>query len=507
MRLNQRQHVPRARGLCAALAITALAAIGSPGSAQASTTAGTTILNIVQVNYTDATGTGTVYSAAFSTSVTVNLVKAGLNITSPPNSAALPSFNCLADGVYASGDTFTAYYAMTATANGQDLYNLSISDTPIPALTTATAVYSLLDYTGAVTAGPTSAGSTRTLNSAIVVGTSGADTLLFPGGSLKPAGVQGGWAPNDIVVVDYGATKTAYLVKTVTLGNAKGYSISGGVASTSTGSTTPEVLDRVQVQAFANNALGIGSGAAGAAPAFGTTAPATGTVVGQMALVKIDVTAKTNVTGAGNDAHVSYTLTTTDSSSGNTQYVGTGGSHICDAGIFKTTQLSIIKSVANITNPAMTALGTGNPGDILEYTVVVNNPGGQAALTAIADNIPPYTKLVTFPATYGSGPTNNFSGIFATVTDGGHSVSLTVDGTTEAAGQPASPAPTVGFGTAAGVAAGSTLNFYLGQGSTVSAGGTVPSCNDNTKNTQLLCVGGTTAWYSTYTLKYRVKVD
>jgi hypothetical protein len=502
MRTNQSKQA--ARGLCAALAITALAAVGWPGTAAASTTAGTTILNIVQVKYNDATGTGTVYNAAFSTSITVNLVKAGLNITTPPNSASLPGFTCLADGSYASGDTFTAYYAMTATANGQDLYNLSITDTPIPAATTATAAYSLLDYTGAVTAGPISTSSTRTLNSAIVVGTSGADTLLFPGGSLKPA-ASGGWAPNDIVVVDYGATKTAYLVKTVTLGNAKGYSISGAVASTTTGTTTAEVQDRVQVQAFNNNALGIGSGAVAAAPAFGTTAPAVGTVVGQMVLVKIDVTAKTNVTGAGNDAHVSYTLTTTDSSSGNTQYVGSGGSHICDAGIFKTTQLSIIKSVVNITNPAMTT--TGNPGDILEYTVAVNNPGGQAALTSIVDNIPSYTKLVTFPATYGTAPSNNYSGIFATVTDGTHSVSLTVDGLTEAAAQPAAPAPAVGYGTAAGVAAGSALNFFLGQGSNVTTGGTVPSCNDSTKNTQLLCIGGTTAWYQTYTLKYRVQVN
>jgi len=501
MRTNQSKQA--ARGLCAALAITALAAIGSPGTAAASTTAGATILNIVQVNYKDATGTGTVYSAAFSTAITVNLVKAGLNITSPPNSAAIPGFTCLADGSYASGDTFTAYYAMTATANGQDVYNLSITDTPIFA-STATAVYSLLDYTGAVTAGPISTSNTRTLNSAIVVGTLGADTLLFPGGSLKPAG-SGGLAPNDIVVVDYGATKTAYLVKTVTLGNAKGYSISGTVASTTTGITTAEVQDKVQVQAFSNNALGIGSGAVGAAPAFSTTAPAIGTVVGQMVLVKIDVSAKTNVIGPGNDAHVSYTLTTTDSSSGNTQYVGASGTHICDAGLFKTTQLSIKKTVANITNPAMTT--TGNPGDILEYTVVVNNPGGQAALTAIVDNIPSYTKLVTFPTTYNTAPSNAYSGIFATVTDGTHSVSLTVDGTTEAAAQPTGIAPTVGYGTATGVTAGSALNFFLGQGSTVSAGGTVPSCNDNTKNTQLLCVGGTTAWYQTYTLKYQVKVD
>jgi hypothetical protein len=489
--------------LVAALAITALAAIGSPGNATASTTAGTTILNIVQVDYKDASNT-TAFSAAFSTTVTVNLVKAGLSITTPPTAANYtPTFNCLALGNYASGDIFTAYYALTATANGQDNYKLSISNTPVNA-SSSNATYTLLNADGTVQAGATSAATAKVLNSAIVVGTLGTDTLLFPGGSLKNDLTEGGLVAGDIVVVDYGATKTPYLVKLVTLGNAKGYSINGGTASTTTGSLTNEVQDKVQVEAFVNNSLGFGG--AGAAPNFITTAPAIGTVVGQMALVKIDVTAKTNVAGLGNDASVAYQLVATDSADGNVQYVGTGGTNICVAGNFLTTQLSILKQVTNITKGVGPVASTvGDPSDILEYLVTVVNNGGQAAFASVTDNIPPYTKLVTFATGYGVGGTNDTAGYFAEISDGTNIVPLTVDASGEVAAQPVAPAPTVGYGKAAGVTAGSALNFYLGQGASTTGGGTVPSCSDSTKNTVALCPPA--SWKRTYTIKYRVKVD
>ncbi|WP_224984282.1 hypothetical protein [Geomonas agri] len=485
------------RNLFAALAVAAMAAAGVPATASASTTAGTTILNVVTVDYKDASNT-TSFSAAFSTTVTVNLVKAGLNVSTPPSSANYtPAFACAALGSYASGGTFSALYALTATANGQDTYKVSISNAPHNA-STSSATYTVLKADGTVQASATSAASDLMLNSAIVVGTSGTDTLLFPGGSLKAA-ADGGFVAGDIVVVDYGTTKTAYLVKAVTLGHAAGYSVNGPVASTTTGNKTDELRDQIQVEAY-TNVNGIGDG--GAAPAFNTAAPAVGTVVGEMAIVKIDVSAISSVKDS--DATVDYKLTVTDSSGNNAQYVGSAGAS-CTAGNFLATKLEILKQVRNFTdNGSFSATATSDPGKVLEYQVMVTNNGGQATAAAVLDSIPSYTKLVVYKDGYGVGDDTVTTGYFAQISDGVNTVNLTTDGTGET--QPSTPAPSVGFGKAAGVTAGLPLNFYLGQGSNASAGGTVPSCSDSTKNTQALCVAPLT-WNRTYTIKYRVKVD
>lgn len=487
------------RTLFAALALSAMAAASVPATAGASTTAGTTILNVVTVDYKDASNT-TAFSAAFSTTVTVNLVKAGLNVSTPPSGANYtPAFACAALGSYASGGTFSALYALTATANGQDTYKVSISSASHNA-STSSASYTVLKADGTVQAAATSAASDLVLNSAIVVGTLGSDTLLFPGGSLKTA-AEGGFVAGDVVVVDYGTTKTAYLVKNVTLGHAAGYSVNGTVASTATGNPTLELRDAIQVQAYAN-LNGIGNG--GTAPAFNTAAPAVGTVVGEMAIVKIDVSAVSNVKDS--DATVDYKLTVTDSSSNNAQYVGSAGAS-CSAGNFLATKLQILKQVRNFTdNTSFGATATSDPGKVLEYLVTVSNNGGQATAAAVIDNIPSYTKLVVYKDGYGSGDDTVTTGYFAQVSDGLNTVDLTTDATGEVTAQPAAPAPSVGFGKAAGVTAGLPLNFYLGQGSSASAGGTVPSCSDSAKNTQALCVAPLN-WNRTYTIKYRVKVD
>ena len=477
------------RNLLAALALTALAAAGAPGTASASTTAGTTILNVVTVQYTDITAANS-FSAAASTTVTVNLVKAGLSITTPPSAAAFAqTFNCLAKGDYASGSTFSAPYALTATANGQDTYSLSFSSVASDA-SSSSATYSLLNADASTMA---EAPASVILNSAIVVGNDGIRTLFFPGGSLKD-GTQNGLKENDMVVIDYGADgKAAYLVEAVDLGSA---------ATPSQG----EDRDSVTLKAFLNNSLGIGD--ANNAPDFSVAAPAVGTVMGQMALVKIDVTA----VAAAKDvnATATYTLAASDGDGNNTQYVGTGAGNTCPAGDFLATKLNILKQVRNWTKNsggAFAATALSDPGDVLEYLVTVRNEGGQANATTVSDTIPSYTRLVTYATSYGVGAANDTAGYFAEVSDGsGNSVGLTIDASGELAAQPAAPNPVVGYGKATGVAAGQQLNFYLGHGSTSSAGGTVPSCSDATKNTQALCVAPET-WRNTYTIMYRVKVD
>jgi uncharacterized repeat protein (TIGR01451 family) len=495
-----RQYLPQGRGAFAALALTALAAAGAPETACASTTAGTTILNVVTVEYNDASNTNS-FKAAFSTTVTVNLVKAGLSITTPPSDAAYaPAFSCANAGTYASGDTFSAVYALTATANGQDSYKLDIASSATNGSSSAT--YTFLKADGTPLGGALGASSEKVLNSAIAVGTLGKDTLLFPGGSLKDE-ANGGLKQGDVVVVDYGATKTAYLVKQVILGRAAGYDINGDTASTGTGNKTDEVRDQVQVEAWPNNTLGIGD--ANKAPDFEVLAPAAGTVVGQMALVQIEVRGISSVKGA--DATVEYKLSATDSAGNNIQYVGVGGSNTCPAGTFLATNLQILKQVRNLTKlGSWAATASSDPGEILEYLVTVTNNGGQANSATVMDTIPIYTKLVTYSDSYGTGSANETTGFFAQLSDGTNSVDLTMDANGEVARQPASPAPTVGYGKAAGVGAGQALNFYLGQGSDATKGGTVPSCSDSSKNTLALCVAPET-WSRTYTIKYRVKVD
>ncbi|WP_136515438.1 S24/S26 family peptidase [Geomonas edaphica] len=474
------------RNLFAVLALSAMAAAAVPATAVASTTAGTTILNVVTVDYKDVSSAHT-FNAASSTTVTVNLVKAGLNVTTAPSSATMPGFSCLVTGNYASNETFSAYYALTATANGQDTYQLSFTSTANDA-SSSSATYTVLKADGS----PQGAASSLMLNSAIVVGISGSDTLLFPGGSLKSE-ADGGFTPGDIVVVDYSSSKTAYLVDTVTLGHA---------AST----TVLEARDAVKLKMFPN-ASGIGIGNGNTAPAFGTTQPVIGSVMGEAAIVRIDVTAVPSAKDT--DATVDYQLTATDSSNTYTTYIGSSSNspkNYCRAGYFLATKLQILKQVKNLTkNQAeYTATASSDPRDVLEYLITVTNGGGQAISTAVSDNVPTYTKLVTFQDNYGSGTANDTTGFFAQVSDSSKTVDVKMD--TAGDSQPASPNPSVGFGSATGVSAGSALHFYLGQGSSENAGGTVPSCNDSGKNTQALCVTPY-KWNSTYTIKYRVQVD
>lgn len=484
------------RNLVAALALAAVAAVGAPGIASASTTAGTTILNVVKVEYKDVTNTNS-FSAAFSTTVTVNLVKAGLSITTPPSAANYtPAFSCLATGSYASGGTFSAVYALAATANGQDAYQLALTKAHQNA-SSSNATYTILNANGTVQVAATSAPSNKILNSAIVVGTKDSDILQFPGGSLAAAN---GFAAGDIVVVDYGATKTAYLVKTVTLGNAAGYSVGGNaVPSSVTGSETLEKRDEIQVEAWTNNPLGIGNG--GTAPNFVVSAPAVGTVVGQMALVRIDVSAVSSV--AGTDATVNYQLRATDSAGNNEQFVGTGGSNVCVAGNFLATRLTILKQVKNVTKGGgFAATATSDPDDILEYQVTVTNPGGQAALVKVTDAVPAYTTLVTHSAAYGD---EGGGTIFAQVTDGaGNVVNITT--TPDSEPQPNASYET-GFGEAAGTTATSAIAFFMGDTSEQAKGGTVPFCSNASVLTESDCTSGGGTWVKTYTVLYRVKVD
>ena len=489
------------QNLIAALAITALAAVCAPQAAEANSTANATIVNVVRVDYKDVSGVNS-FAANASTSVTVNLVKAALNPSGAPTGAdGNPGLTCLSAFDTASGSTVSAIYALTATANGQDTYNLSMTNVVPTNVNNVTVAYRTLTYTGADAAlNP----ATRLLGSAIPTGVVGADTLEFPGGALA------GFAVNDIVVVETAAGKKAFLVTGVNPGQAPVFSHVGNTAYTdATGAfSTAEVKGTLTLGAYANQTVTLNTandttfGGGGVDPAFNV--PATeatlGVPVGEMVLVKVSVTASNNTLV---DGSVNYTLATTDSS-GNSP-----ASIPCPVATFKAPTLSIKKEASNftLTPGVFGATATGNPGQVLEYRVTVTNTGGQAAEVTVADAVPSYTTLVTHAGSYGTGNGTGVAANFiARLSDGVNDLDLTMDGT-DSETQPLAGGIETGFGKAAATAAGSAVTFYLGDTSSNALGGKLPYCSNGAFSTEAGCTGGGAQWITSFTILYQVKID
>ena len=486
------------QNLYAALAFAALAAVGAPGTAAANSTANTTILNVVRVDYKDVSGQNT-FAANASAKVTVNLVKTALNTSAAPTGAdGNPGLVCLPAFDTASGSTVRALYALTATANGQDDYKFSIGNTP-DKVNNVTVTYDTLTYTGTVDA---AAPSSRVLASAIPTRVVDASTLEFPGGALS------GFQVNDIVVVQTAAGKRAFLVTGVNAGSAPVFSHVGDQAySNASGAfTQPEVKGTLTLGAYANQTITLNTagdttfGGGGTAPAFTTpaTAATLGVPVGEMVLVKVSVTAATDTLA---DGTVDYTLTTTDSSTANPSLIE------CTVGTFKAPTLSIKKEARNATlNGVFGATATGNPQQVLEYRVTVTNTGGQAAQVTVADAVPSYTTLLTHDGSYGAGNGTGAAGnLIAKLSDGANSVDLTMDGA-DSETQPVATAKS-GFGKATAVAAGSPITFYLGDGSTNAQGGKLPYCSNGSSATQAACTTAGAQWITSFTILYQVKID
>jgi uncharacterized repeat protein (TIGR01451 family) len=491
------QYLPGPRFLYAGLAICALAAIASPGTASANSTANTTILNTVTVSYKDVTLTNT-FSASASTIVTVNLVKAALNTTGVPTAAnGSPALTCLAAFDVPSGSTINSLYALTATANGQDTYSLALGTTTPHNVNGVTVSYSTLKFDGSL---ETAAPASRVLGSAIPTAIVSDTVLQFPGGALA------GFSVNDVVVVQTTAGPRAYLVTAVSAGTAPVYSNVGNTAYSTLGTLTQaEVKGTLTLGAYAAQTITLNTTndttiGGTVAPTFASTNAATlGVPVGELVLVKVSVQASTNTLL---DGTVDYLLNTTASGGTNPATVS------CTVGTFKAPTLTIKKETRNLTaSGSFGATATGNPGDILEYRVTVTNTGGQAAQVVVADAVPVYTSLVAFGTSYGVGaPTNTTADFFASVSNGLSTINLTRAADSET--QPTAPLAKVGFGkTGATTAAGSPLTFYLGDSSTNAAGGKIPACSDTTFLTQATCTAATKTWVTTYTILYQVKID
>lgn len=442
-----------ARTLVGALALMAAAAFAAPSAAlAANTTADAKILNVVTVDYKDAGGLAS-FQATASATVTINLVPSALVATNPPTSAdpgGTAGLTCAAAGPYASGSTRESLYALTATTNGDDNYALSMANVPTNA-NNVTVAYRVLTATGAVESlNP----ANRDFGSAVPVGVKDDATLYFPGGSLA------GFADGDIVLVEYAASKVAYLIDGApVVGNAASHDNLGGAEHSDVGVTTAEVQGELKLKAFPITAITINGVAfnvgSNTAPAFNTTAPVVGSVVGEMVLVKVSVTATANVYGA--NGSVAYTLTATDGS--NAETIG------CPVS-FEGVALTIKKEVRNFTDSgAFGAAGNGDPGEILEYRLTITNTGGDATQVTVEDAVPDYTTLVS--AAYGAG-------IFAQASlNGGAAVNITAAADDDESG-------TVASGNAPSATAGQPITFYVGNGNqdSTNAGGTLIKNDD-----------------------------
>ena len=423
--------------------------------ANAAVTAGAVIENVATVTWEDSAANG--YNADDYTQVTVNLVSTAATLSGQPTGAA-PGDTALppAGQTVLSGTTATYVYAVTAGANGLDSYNFRTPNTGTDghgrdptgdANVTATPTVSwiMLQTDGVTTTGAADPASVS-LGGAIVTAVNSDTQLAFPGGSLS------GFAINDIVVI-----------------NGLDYQITG----ISSGTAPDHAGPTAEVQATMTlGASPVGYGYS-TAPAFQTGGVgftvAAGDIVGEQQLFRVTVTATVSpATATGTVVHDVYLDTA----------VATDVATIANT---STTfeplpTVSIAKAVRNITTASAwntTNTLTANPGDILEYRLTISNAGSTAEAVIVTDPVPTYTTLETFAsgtgypdpaiidATPGDGGAFDATDVFAYVIDaetvpGPASIDLNADATNDEDGDLAS-------GSATGVAATSTLTFYVGR--------------------------------------------
>jgi uncharacterized repeat protein (TIGR01451 family) len=390
----------------------------SDASAQA--TADTVILGVATMDYADGSGTNA-YRATASSTITIQLVESQLTVSGPPTAAAPGDTAPLpADQAGASGNTLNYLYALTANANGDDIYDLDVSITTATDVSGESVSWSLLAADGATpVGGPDPA--TVALGSAIVTAVPAANTLQFPGGTLTE------FTAGDLVV--FGGID--YLVASVAPGTAASHSNAGGVPHADEGTTVAEVPAQLVLAANPSGA--------NVAPAF--TGAGVGAIAREQIFVSISVTA--TATKKNKDGIVDFDLTTNPDGDPSL----TAGA----AGVesrFGSVAVSVQKDARNLTTGGtFAATASGAPGDVVEYRVTVSNAGSNAKNVIVTDQVPPYTTLV--------GDAFGVALFAQAIRDGGTPVLLTTIADDDEDSSVAS-------GNAAGTAAGSGLNFYVG---------------------------------------------
>ena len=472
MKAQQKSFALKRRVFVASLALTALTTLSSAPQAEANSGAGGTILNTVTVTYKDSGGIQG-YSANATASVTINLVKAALSTSGMPTATNKGKTAPLqANQAVDSGAVANYIIALTANANGGDSYKLSEATGSLTNMNSAAVTWTALENDGLTSFG--AANPATVALGASVIQANTATTISIPGGSNLVANLTTNAAGFKTIVVN----GVDYIVSSITPGNKASNTNIGGTLYTGLGTATAEVLD---VLTLAANTTGSNT-----TPAFAVNG-LIGQVAGEQILIRVSVTGIVGAT-IGTDGTVPFTVTTMDSSSGNS---------VTTASItttFHGSNLQIRKTVRNCGPTAVGACGaiaygataTGNPGDVLEYKVEVINAGASTAkVVSATDAVPVYTTLVSFTGAYGDGGTlgtgvaaNNFASVF----DGTTTVPLTMGVDADTA--------TVASGDVAAITANTPIHFYLG-----------------TTNSGTTATGGSVAAGKTYTILYRMKMN
>lgn len=427
MKKNRTKNI--GRSMLQALLLAALLAFAVPQFALANSGADATIVNVVQVDYTDATGTQS-FSAHAAAKVTINLVESALTISGRPTGTAAGDTAGLPTPSGGSG-TVTHLVALTATANGDDSYDLDITtNSPVDVANESVSWATVAaDGTTEITG---SNPASVTLGSSVISGVVDANSLEFPGGTLTDISI------GDIVVIN----NVDYAVGNVTLGSAADHSYADGAAHGDTaGTATAEVKGQLDLIANA-------SGSNTAVPDF-TATPATyiGNLAAEQVLVLVSAYAETTASSG-----TLSTVITTDSVQDGTYTPGDNGSTDTVSTTFQGASLTITKEVSTDGGSTYAGTASGNPGATLTYRVTIaNTASGDASNVVVTDVIPAYTTLNV------DGSDN-----FATVTYGATIVNIT---TTDALTENGSAAS----GDAPGTAAGQTMTFYLGNGNDATA--------------------------------------
>jgi hypothetical protein len=347
---------PQVRPLVAA--VLAVGALAGANQSWANTAATSTVRNIVTVNYANAAGTAqTALTAAVD--VTVNLVKGAATLSAPVDITTAPGTNA----VYA--------YTITNGANGISTYTLS-TGTPTE-----------VNISGSSASAPSSITLGATTVAAAVATTplTGTFTITVPRDSVADGSING-IANGDTVVI-----------------GTRVFTVSG-------------VAD-VQVPASPTNGpytttLTLNSDGTNAAIAVGT-------LIAERQSFNVTVTPGTMTSTT--DATITVTLASTD---------GTNTANDTTVTTVAAVGLTVSKLVRNAT-AAVVGTGpvtyggntyyaggvTGNPGDILEYLIVVTKSSSASSATGVkvSDPIPPFTTYVLSSMSIDNTGTGTFTAL------------------------------------------------------------------------------------------------
>jgi len=332
------------KGVLKVVATTLFAAVlmATAQTSSANTGAGTTILNVVTVNYQSPGGVNLVASA--SASVTVTLV---------PTAVALAAVG-LTSLSTPSGTAITYSFTATSQANGSDIYLLNSAAGTLTNATAPTVVFKQ----GATVV------TDLTLASSVISDVTAVDTIAVP------ANTATNLIAGDIVIIN----GTDYLVSTVSVTDTAAVA---NVSATAAGTITAEIP--VSIVLVANPA--------GSATPPNFTIADKGFLVAEQQAFTVDVTSSTvapgdgtvplDITVGGGTTPVTTPITTTTTVQG--------------------ANLTITKEVSSdggVTVPFATT-GSGAPLSTLTYRITISNGGaGSASTVVITDPMPAYTAYV-----------------------------------------------------------------------------------------------------------------